>query len=239
MNLSTKESVSKELANWQLLSQSDIGDQDYEYYYEFSENPEIEHDDLETLFQKVAEYKLFNQLEKYVYSQFAWMKSKEIQNAWYNDQIPYTSFAVEHLVIYNVKYVDLYIDYLKTCDLDCEVRQKDFINKIYDTHGMTEETLRLAIYRCIYNRGQNGGQNLEYIVEHHDFVKWLTSNNKLDSYIAELMNYYQIRGYDLDSAVSDLKSDLWDLYAKDTSDIDSVVDKMTQKLSCLYNKSNI
>ncbi|WP_299899077.1 hypothetical protein [uncultured Aquimarina sp.] len=109
---------------------------------------------------------------------------------WRDSETPVGSTAASLLALYDKKYIENYINFLRTNDMDHEVDQYGDINTIIEKYGVCEETLSLAIARACSVCGQHGSEQFEELLE-DNFLEYIKSN--FDLFLQKLEEEYQFK----------------------------------------------
>ncbi len=115
------------------------------------------------LFQEVVKHEeLFDETISYINTA---AKGRYNNRIWEDSETPLGNGAILNFVEKNIRYIDTYIDFLRTCDLDHEVSQWGDIDTIVKKYGFNEETVKLGIARLMSCAGQHGDEQFEIFLE--------------------------------------------------------------------------
>lgn len=115
------------------------------------------------LFQEVVKHEeLFDETISYINTA---AKGRYNNRIWEDCETPLGNGAMISLVETDKKYIQSYINFLRTCDLDHEVCQWGDIDTIVKKYGFNEETVKLGIARLMSCAGQHGDEQFEIFLE--------------------------------------------------------------------------
>ena len=109
---------------------------------------------------------------------------------WHDDETPAGEAAARALLRRHGEYVDLYIDFLRTNDLEVEVHQAEIIEEIVRRHGWNPYTLKLAGVRASDCAGQHGFEQIETFFLEHDLGSVLRDPENFMHYFRPIVAYY-------------------------------------------------
>ncbi|SNR16693.1 hypothetical protein [Tenacibaculum jejuense] len=148
---------------------------------------------------------------------------------WEDCETPLGNGAMISLVETDKKYIQSYIDFLRTCDLDHEVCQWGDIDSVISKYGFNEETVKLAIARLMSCAGQSGKEQFTDFLD-KGLETYLADNKELflTALVAETnyslynCNYYHnCLEASKDEFINEVIDSIKELVAKlDKSDID-------------------
>ena len=146
----------------------------------------------ETLFfRKAASYKeLHSLILKYV--DLLIKHSKEEGLLWSHDETPAGTDAIESLVFTDSKYIQKYIEFLRTNDMGHEVNQHYGIGYIIKNHGLNEDTLRLIAVRLGECCGQHGDENLGLLLESTELAEYLQDERNSENFLKHLTDEFKL-----------------------------------------------
>lgn len=109
---------------------------------------------------------------------------------WSDDETPFGEPAARALFLRRAEYVDLYIDFLRTNDLEVEVNQNEHIREIVDRHGWNPHTLKLAGVRASDCGGQCGHEQIKEFFEEYNLESVLRDPANFMHYFRPIVAYY-------------------------------------------------
>lgn len=109
---------------------------------------------------------------------------------WSDDETPFGEPAARALLRRRVEYINLYIDFLRTNDLNVEVHQHENIQEIVDRHGWSPHTLKLAGVRASDCGGQHGHEQIKEFFEKHNLGSVLREPDNFMHYFRPIVAYY-------------------------------------------------
>ena len=83
---------------------------------------------------------------------------------WRDSETPVGTTIAASLALLDKKYIQNYMEFLRTNDMDHEVDQYGYINDVINKYGFCEETLALALTRAGSACGQHGSEQFEEIL---------------------------------------------------------------------------
>lgn len=89
------------------------------------------------------------------------MEGGGYDDVWEDEEIQIGEPLVSLLALADRSFIPAYIKLLARWDMDHEVHQTDTIDKIFETHGICDETEALLYCRVVTNPGQHGGDQLD------------------------------------------------------------------------------
>ena len=139
--------------------------------YSFDFSIEILDTDLQTI-ESFTEYDFFEEVTDYetLYPQLltyieATNNGQHDMRIWKNSEEPAGTSAADFLVFKDIKWVSMYIDFLRTNDLDHEVSQGATISDVIEQYGWCDASRRLALARLFSCHGQHGKEQMEELLE--------------------------------------------------------------------------
>lgn len=117
-------------------------------------------------------------LNKYIKQNFA------ADCIWENNEIPFGLVPASLLAKNDSQYIDLFIEFLNTNDLEVETFHFNIIRNIVEHHGWTDNTLKLAFYRATTLCGQRGLEQLDHFLSDMDLDAYLTSEEGIQNWFA-------------------------------------------------------
>ncbi|MBI3561841.1 MAG: hypothetical protein HY080_09005 [Gammaproteobacteria bacterium] len=109
---------------------------------------------------------------------------------WYDEETPVGEPAAHALLRRRVEYIDLYIDFLRTNDLNVEVNQGEIIEEIVSRHGWNPYTLKLAGARASDCGGQHGFEQIKEFFQKYDLGSVLRDPANFMHYFHPIVAYY-------------------------------------------------
>lgn len=108
----------------------------------------------------------------------------------YDQGPPAGTYAILSLVLQNKKWTPYYIEFLRTNDLEHEVKQIWDIEAILKKYGWCPETYKLAIARNISCCGQAGKEQFERFIE-NGLKESLKNKKNRDLFLNNILNEFQ------------------------------------------------
>lgn len=122
-------------------------------------------------FRKISQYEsVLPKLQKYV--------TTVDGDKWFDEETPLGLLAALTLALADKKYIEDYITYLATTDMNHEVYQYDHISFIASEYGVTPEVMKLMAARAVLP-GQHSWEQFESFVEDFDREKLIEQLNYL------------------------------------------------------------
>ena len=109
---------------------------------------------------------------------------------WYDEETPAGELAARILVTCGAEYIDHYIDFLRTNDLNVEVHQHAIIEEIIVRYGWCPETLKLAGVRASDCCGQHGDEQIGIFFEEHGLGQVLHNPQHFLQYFRPILAYF-------------------------------------------------
>ncbi|WP_246057410.1 hypothetical protein [Leptospira gomenensis] len=131
--------------------------------------------------QAIRHAELHEPILNYVYKIID--QNRKVAVLWSSEEEHAGAHAVVALALLDKKYIENYVDFLRTNDLDHEVYQSDDIQELIERWGWCEEILSLAAARSF--RGQFGPDQLGEMLS-DGLEEYLMENDSLKSFVEKI-----------------------------------------------------
>ncbi|MHA7058024.1 hypothetical protein ACWGOQ_0012440 [Aquimarina sp. M1] len=142
---------------------------------------------------------------------------------WRDSETPVGTTIATLLALSDIQYIQNYIDFLRTNDMDHEVDQYGDISNIINKYGICKETLSLALVRAGSACGQHGSEQFEELLD-QGFLEYIQSN--FDLFLKKLdqeHEFDQLWFLDLDY------EEFWNPGDMETEWIDTILDVLDEE----------